>query len=205
MADPDSQQAAGWTPEFDGQRPPFRPGHEQSLVHGAHSERHVGPLAAQIAAELLADPDTPAHLHESLFASSLIAWARAEAICQLLWRYLEGQDDIAAAMTEVTTGIETEEATNRKTTRKTAGKRVASVLDTLRRYETLAGNLRGRLGLDPASAARIGRDLAQRRHYDGATPLDQAVSKTITAMAQHQALPAGTDGDQDDGDSNSPA
>ena len=48
-----------WTPEFAGQRAPFPAGHEMSMVHGARSERKVGPLAAQLAQDLLTDPDVP--------------------------------------------------------------------------------------------------------------------------------------------------
>ncbi len=186
-----------WTPEFDGQRPPFQPGHTQSLVHGAYSERSVAGLAGQIAADLLASPDCPAHLHEPLFRSSVAAWSRAEAMVSLLWDYVSGQD-VKAAITEVTTGIETEEAERKgKVTRRSAAKRVTSALDQLRRYETHAANLRARLGLDPASAARIGRDLAARRYMDaGATPLDTAVA----AIARQRAIEAGstTDGEDDD-------
>lgn len=179
-----------WHPEFDGQRPPFQPGHTQSLVHGARSERRVGPLAAQIAAALLADDETPAHVRSPLFASAVHAWARAEAVTALLWRYLEEQDDIVAAMTETSTGVETEETTSKgNVKRRTASRRVASVLSELHRAETRALSARSRLGLDPASASRIARDLAAGRYMDAATPLDQAVD----AIAEHrqQALSAG--------------
>ena len=83
-----------WTPDFPGQRPPFPPGHELSLVDGHRSERRVGPLAAQIAQDLLADPDVPAHLHQPVFAASLQAWAHAEATCTLLRAWLAERDII---------------------------------------------------------------------------------------------------------------
>lgn len=60
IAEPAGQD--GWTPEFDGQRPPFEPGNEAAVTHGATSERHVGVLAARIAAELLTDPEVPDRL-----------------------------------------------------------------------------------------------------------------------------------------------
>lgn len=191
-----------WTPEFDGQRPPFAAGNTTALVHGARSEATVAELAGHIAADLLARPDCPAHLHEPLFQSSIAAWSRAEAMVSLLWDYVSGQD-VKAAITEVTTGIETEEAERKgKITRRSAAKRVTSALDQLRRYETHAANLRARLGLDPASAARIGRDIAAGRHYGNATPLDQAVAELARQRAL-QAAPA-QDGDDDDSDDSQP-
>ena len=51
-----------------------------SLVTAHRSERHVGPLAAQIAGDLLTDPDVPPHIREPMFAASVQAWARAEAV-----------------------------------------------------------------------------------------------------------------------------
>src|SRR5690349_12295127 len=90
-----TQTDAQWTPAFDGQRPPFQPGNEHAVTHGARSERHVGPLAAQIAHDLLTDPDVPPHIREPLFAASVHAWARAEAVCRLLWAWLEDRDIMA--------------------------------------------------------------------------------------------------------------
>ena len=52
-------------------------------------------------------------------------------------------------------------------------------------------NLRAKLGLDPASAARVGRDLALARHMSaGATPLDEALAE----IEQRRALTAGSGG-----------
>jgi len=180
-----SGEAGDWTPEFDGQRPPFAPGNESAVVHGARSERHVGPLAAQIAAELLADPDTPAHLHEPLFAAAVQAWSRAEATCQLLWRWIEGKD-IMAALTDLATTTEDEESSHGKVHRRSVTRHVPSVLDMLRKYEAHAANLRGRLGLDPASAAKVGRDLAARRYME-ASPLNAALAE----IEERRALTAG--------------
>ena len=48
--------APEWKPAFEGQRPPFLPGNEANLIHGARSERRVGPLAERIS--LLAQWET---------------------------------------------------------------------------------------------------------------------------------------------------
>jgi hypothetical protein len=166
-----------WTPEFPGQRPPFAPGNEDALVHGARSERHVGPLAARIAQDLLTDPDVPRHIREPMFAAAVQAWARAEAVVRLLWAWLEDRD-IMAGLTAAATTTEDETRSKDKTQRKSITRTVPSVLDQLRRYEAHAANLRRALGLDPASAAKVGRDLALARRMDaGATPLDQALAE----------------------------
>jgi hypothetical protein len=178
-----------WAPEFSGQRPPFAPSNDAAVVHGARSERHVGPLAAQIAAELLADPDTPPHLREPLFASAVQAWSRAEAVCRLLWAWIEGKD-IMTALTDLATATEDEETAKGKTHRRSVTRHMPSVLDMLRKYEAQAANLRGRLGLDPASAAKVGRDLAARRYMD-ATPLNAALAE----IEEQRALTAGSGDD----------
>lgn len=168
---------SGWTPAFPGQRPPFERGHTASVVHGAFSKRVTGPLAEQIAADLLASEDTPAHLHEPLFAASVMAWAQAEAVCQQLRAFVGGQD-LEDSMAELATE-EQDEVRDRSGTRRTStARRVASALDQLRKWESLAASQRARLGLDPASAAKVGRDVAARRYLDGhSTPLDTALEK----------------------------
>jgi hypothetical protein len=183
-------EAAGtadrWAPEFDGQRPPFTHANEAAVIHGARSERYVGPLAARIAQELLDDPDTPSHIGEPLFQASVQAWARAEAVCALLWAWLEDRD-IMAGLTAAATTTEEEKSSRGKVNRKSVTRSVPSVLDTLRRYEAHAAQLRSKLGLDPASAARLGRDLAARRYMD-ATPLSAALAE----MERRRALTAGS-------------
>lgn len=199
MTGPDATEGDGWTPEFPGQRPPFQPGNEHAfapgnetaITHGATSERRVGPLAARLAQELLEDADTPDHLREPMFAASVHAWARAEAVCRLLWAWLEGRD-IMAGLTAAATTTEEETHSKGKTNRKSVTRSVPAVMDMLRRYEVHAANLRSRLGLDPASAARVGRDLALTRHMN-ATPLDGALA--AIQERRQRALEAGDSSD----------
>lgn len=156
--------------------PPFGPGHTASLLHGARSERTIAPLADTIAAELLAAESTPAHLLRREFASAVQAWARAEAVVALLWRWLDGQD-IEAALSDTVTTEETETRTKRSTTRRSVSKRVASVLGELHRAETRAASMRRALGLDPLSAGRLAKDLSASRWYQGQTPLDKRLDE----------------------------
>src|SRR5665647_239163 len=76
-----------WVPAFPGQRPPFQPGHELSIQHGAWSPRKVDPLAREVVAQVLADPAN-AHAAQPRHRFALWAYARAEAQCQLLSEYL---------------------------------------------------------------------------------------------------------------------
>jgi hypothetical protein len=136
------------------------PGNELALQHGANSERRVGPLAEQIAAALLADPNTPQYLREPSYSATVAAWSRAEAVVELLWRWL-GEHDFNAAMADAT--VTKEDSTFGKGTsrKRTSTRHIESVLNQLHRHETRAMNLRSRLGLDPLSRARIGKDVAE--------------------------------------------
>lgn len=109
----------------------------------------------------------------------------------LLWDWLAAQD-VEDALSDVTTTEEAEERRKGRTTRRTVSRRVVSVLDQLHRAESRAASLRGKLGLDPASAARLAKDLSATRWYQGATPLDRALDKI--EADRRQALEAGDDG-----------
>lgn len=111
---------------------PFTEGNTANLRHGAHSERKVGPLAAEIAAEAV---EAVPFLAAPRFRRSLEAWSRAEAQATLLSAYVD----------EV--GLIGED-----------GKPNVS-LDWLTRIERLAAEHRRALGMDPASAVKIERDL----------------------------------------------
>lgn len=115
------------------------PGNTIALRHGAYSPRKVDPLARelveQVTGELewLTDADAPA----------VWAWARAEAQVQLLTEYLM----TAAEITEDGVGDLDAE-------------RVRSAYLLLHRAEARAQTGRTRLGLDPLSRAKLGRDVA---------------------------------------------
>lgn len=155
------QADGSFVPEFAGQRPPFRAGHELSVTHGARRESTVAELAAQYEAELLSHPDTPEWLRDSTRDLPAVrALCRAEAIVSLLWAWLAGQD-VETALSETTEGTETEvRPVPGAMTRTIRSRRVASVLDQVHKHETRAMHLRGRLGLDPLSRVRLGKTAA---------------------------------------------
>lgn len=119
--------------------PPFEKGHELSMKHGAWSPRKVDPLATEMVERVTTDLEwlTPADM------PAVWAWARAEAQVQLVTEYL-----IAAA--EITgDGVGDLDAD-----------RVKAAYLLLHRAEARATTGRTRLGLDPLSRARLGRDVA---------------------------------------------
>lgn len=154
-------QTGTWVPEFPGQRPPFPPGHELSLVHGANSPRRFGPLAAELELQARTDPGWPEHLNATMYRGSIAALFRAEARIELLVGYLN-QFDAMGAMTET---IEVEENETQigdgKSRRVSITKRISSALERLHREESLAMNLRSKLGLDPLSFSKIQADVAK--------------------------------------------
>lgn len=58
-----------WVPKFPGQRPPFTPGNEMAVKHGAGSPRKVAPIAAELMQELFAD-ETVSYLFGGMSTSS---------------------------------------------------------------------------------------------------------------------------------------
>jgi hypothetical protein len=150
-----------WRAEFEGQREPFRPGHTLSVKHGARSPRVVGPLAEQIAAELLGDPGCPAYLRDPGWRFTIESWAQARAELILLreWR------DRLTAEESATEHSYTDETEDRpamgKLARRGHAQRVESVLAAIDRAERRAERLGARLGLDPSSRAKLGKSVTE--------------------------------------------
>ena len=147
-----------WVPTHDRQHPPFEPGNEFAMTHGARSEGRVGPLAERILAELMADPTTPEYLvHDRSYGHSLMAWSRAEAKVMLIDAHIDA------------VGMETAYAGR------------GLLLEQSRKWAVTASNLRTRLGLDPVSRAKILRDLAAVRFLSGPSALDAALDERARA------------------------
>lgn len=137
VADNETEQ---WTPTNDRQHRPFEPGNDVAVRHGAYSPRRVDPLAQTFVDLVLEDPAV-VQLQAAHWRPALWAWARAEAQVQLLTEWLDtqsGDDGIGDLTSDAV--------------------RAAYLL--LHRAEARAISGRGRLGLDPLSAARLGRDKA---------------------------------------------
>jgi hypothetical protein len=140
MSDQEQAAVEGWVPEFEGQRPPFAPGNQAAVQHGVFSPRHVDPLARELVDQVLADPAT-GYLQAPVWRPALWAWARAEAQVQLLSEYLaKAGEDSGDGVGDLDRD------------------RVNRAYLLLHRAEARATTQRTRLGLDPLSAARLGRD-----------------------------------------------
>ncbi|MGV9868096.1 hypothetical protein [Rhodococcus koreensis] len=112
---------------------PFKPGHFKSKKHGAYSDRVIVPLAAEIAnAVCQARPD----LQAPEMQPAVLAYARTEAQLEVLTAYVDEHGAF-----------------------KDDGEISAAEKHRLR-IDTQAANHRSRLGLDPLSKARLGKDLS---------------------------------------------
>ena len=140
---------------------PFKPGNEAAVRHGAWSPRRVEPLARELVDLVLADPDI-GYLAAASYRPALWSWATAEVRAQLFSEALADHEC-------------------------TGCKRCAEWDERLRRWQTTAMNHRQRLGLDPLSRARLGRDVA-------AAQVD--VAELLTRL--REAAGRREDGDDDD-------
>lgn len=140
---------------------PFEPGNSVGLRHGAWSVRRVDPVATSLVEQLLADDDV-AYLREPRWAAAVAAWGRCEARVELLLTYIAGLA-VEGQLGDLD------------------DPKVVTAYKLLERFEASAVQQRGRLGLDPLSASRIGRDKA-------AAGVD--VARLMAALAE----------DYDDGD-----
>lgn len=163
-----------WTPEFEGQRPPFEagnvpsnafpPGNDLPVTHGGYSPRKVDPLATELVDGLLADPGLE-YLKAPAYQPAVWAWARAEASVQLVTEWLAVK---AEASGDGVGDLDSEAV------------RAAYLL--LHRAEARATTGRTRLGLDPLSRARLGKDVAQ-----GALANDLATTMAALERREREA------------------
>jgi hypothetical protein len=133
-------RGADFVPSVGNPRPPFEPGNRAALKHGAWSGRLVDPRAAEMVQALLELANTAespvAYLGDVSYGSAVRAWARCEARLTLLDEYIATHGDLD------------DEGNPRP---------ASSLMNAL---EARAEALRSRLGLDPLSRARLGRDIA---------------------------------------------
>ncbi|MET8381599.1 hypothetical protein ABZV14_01195 [Streptosporangium canum] len=117
--------------------PPFEAGNTAAVRHAAYSPRKVDPLATQLVDQALTDDEIP-YLRQPSYRPALWAWGRAEARVQLLAEHLAEHEAAGCRSCD----------------------KCARWDEQLRKWESAAGTHRARLGLDPASRARLGKDIA---------------------------------------------
>jgi hypothetical protein len=110
----------------------------------------IDPIAAQLVEAITADETVP-YLQTPVYQAAVWAWARAEARVMTLTEWLANQRP-----------AEVNEDGS-----------IPAALTALERWEKIAANARSRLGLDPLSRARLGKDLATTKQADAAAALTQ--------------------------------
>lgn len=138
------EDRADWTPQHPRQQPPFAKGNLIAMQHGAWSPAKVDPRAEDLVQRILGD-ESLVFLQAPSYRPALYAWARAEARVQLLDEYL-GTDAVGDLESD----------------------RVKTAWTLLDKFSARAESARHRLGLDPVSRARLGKDVAQGRQADAA-------------------------------------
>lgn len=151
---------SGWVPEFPGQRPPFQPGnslgftagHTKSLQHGVYSPRTIEPRARLVVDQLLEQPGVQ-YLQAPEYRASVWRYAQRQARADLMHDQLLAHAESCDGDAECATCLSYERR--------------------WREFDTAAGKASERLGLDPLSRARLGKDVAQGRAADAAAIMAQ--------------------------------
>lgn len=135
-------------------RPPFAEGNSAAVTHGAMSAALAEPRAEAIAESAVA---AVPYLGTPDFAPAVKAWARAEASLELLAEWVDQH------------GLLADDGTPQPW------------VTTLIRFDRMAAQHRGRLGLDPTSRARLERELAEAAK--GRFDLDALLAEGRQALA----------------------
>jgi hypothetical protein len=141
---------------------PFEPGNMAAVRSGAYSERALGPLAEEILAAHREDPAWPVYLSDPSYGSALRAWSRAEAAVELFSAFVSEQppEEWIAETTTTEEQITGDGDRGGSSSRSGRSRKVGGSLEQWRKLEAHAATLRSRLGLDPLSRARLGKDAA---------------------------------------------
>jgi hypothetical protein len=137
----EAPENTNWTPAFPGQRPPFQKGNLARLSHGGYVSALVAPRAREIAFAL-AQTLPPYLLSDPAYAPAVEAYSVVLARIERVSAWLEAQ--AGDGIPEID-----------------GDGRVRGAMDLLLRLERQAADHRARLGLDPLSRARLGRDVTQ--------------------------------------------
>ena len=149
--------------------PPFEPGNDAALKHGARSDRFLEPIVAALLDDLC---EVAPWCTVGAFRRAAEAWARAEARCILIHRWLDEH------------GLLDDKGEPRP------------AVATLEKSERTAANARSRLGLDPSAWAALHRTMTASP--DGEVNSIEALrgigAQIIEATEVQPALPS-ADGD----------
>lgn len=150
--------------------PPFEPGNEVALKHGAHSEKILRRTMGEIFAEVV---EVVPWISKPEFTAAVQAWLRCEAKVRLLACWLHENGDIDLETNEPRPAV-AEQA----------------------RWERLAAERRRDLGLDPLSRIKLESDFAHaRRESELAEQMLEGrrlreVAEARLAIGVHEGMPA---------------
>jgi hypothetical protein len=171
------------TPEGEPYRwAPFEPGNAAHFTHGGGDSpgqmSRMGQEKAQEIAERLLDGNCPEQLRWPQFLPAVQAWSRLEARALLLSNWLDGMTPEEMSMPAKAGG--------------------ATPAEVWMAAERSAGRARERLGLDPASYAKIAKDLgiAGRAADDAVTRLGHHGALIREKRASVRVLKPADDGDE---------
>jgi hypothetical protein len=140
--------------------PDAGPGNTLAMVTGQHSERMIGPRAAEIETWLLG-PDGPPHLRQAVYAPLVRQYSRVYAQCELAGEWA-GEQDFIAALTERWSEEEKAEHDGGRSRKRTTGQRTISAWDAYDRALGRLITLARELCLTPAAMARARMDIVPK-------------------------------------------
>lgn len=150
-----------WTPAFEGQRPPFQPGHDLSVRHGAYSTLKLAPRADELATELRQVMPWYGPADEVAVRLLALTLARIEAATAAL-------DVVDDRLDGIRTADETKRAQRLRAyvtdgePENLAGS-LQRLRDDLKGWIRLSRSLANDLGMTPTARAKLGLDLVQAR------------------------------------------
>ncbi len=161
-----------WTPTNPTQREPWRKGYDprrgDQTTHGLTKEDTIRERAEQFLAAALGDPAVPDHVRAPSFAAAAQAWARAETMEEMAFDWVS-RIGIEAALTQ-------------------SDRSGAAPVDLWFKARDRAERARMRLGLDPASYAKIRKDLGlEQKASEMALETLAAAGAQITARREIEA------------------
>ncbi len=146
MVESGRQSDGSWMPVFEGQRPPFEPGNQVAVTHGAYSTLSIGRRAVELAEEIRAVVPVRSPADEPtirLLAQTLAQVERGIAALEQLAETVEGRPLVEFVV---------QDADN-----------FARLRSDVRGWVDSARRLANDLGLTPTSRARLGLNLAATR------------------------------------------
>jgi hypothetical protein len=133
--------SGAWSPAFEGQKPPFEPGNQLAIRHGAYSTLSLAPRAAELADEIRRVVPVYSPADEILVRSLALALARVER-AQAALDQVDDQvgNELGTYLHEKTLAFE-------------------HLRSDMRAWLNLVRKLTSDLGMSPTARARLGVDL----------------------------------------------